>query len=49
MKATTSLLTVLAALFTLSLAACNTVEGVGEDVRSAGEAIDEAAEDARDK
>jgi predicted small secreted protein len=28
-------------------AACNTVEGVGEDVRAAGEAVDNAAEDAQ--
>lgn len=26
------------------LAACNTVEGVGEDVQAAGNAVDEAAE-----
>jgi predicted small secreted protein len=31
-----------------SLAACNTVEGVGEDVTAAGQAVDEAAEDAND-
>lgn len=47
MKATTTLLAVLATVFSLSLAACNTVEGVGEDVRSAGDALDEASEDAR--
>lgn len=28
---------------TLSLAACNTIEGVGEDTQSAGEAIERAA------
>ncbi|WP_298916651.1 entericidin A/B family lipoprotein [uncultured Algimonas sp.] len=28
---------------TLSLAACNTVEGVGEDVESTGEAMQDAA------
>lgn len=28
----------------LSLAACNTIEGVGEDTESAGEAIEEAAQ-----
>ena len=28
---------------TLSLAACNTVEGVGKDVESTGEAIEESA------
>lgn len=29
-----------------SAAACNTVEGVGEDMQAAGQAVDEAAEDA---
>ncbi len=47
MKSTTTLLAILATVFSLSLAACNTVEGVGEDVRSAGDAIDDAAEDAK--
>lgn len=28
----------------LVLAACNTVEGVGEDVQSAGEAVEDAAD-----
>ncbi|MEY4879285.1 MAG: hypothetical protein RJB62_754 [Pseudomonadota bacterium] len=36
----------LAVLFALGVTACNTVEGVGEDVEAAGGAIDEAAEDA---
>lgn len=30
-----------------TLTACNTVEGVGEDVRAAGEAIDNSAEENR--
>jgi entericidin B len=47
MKKSTPLLAVLAAIFSLSLAACNTVEGVGEDISSTGNAIDRAAEDAR--
>lgn len=47
MKVVTSLFAILATVFSLSLAACNTVEGVGEDVRSAGDAVDDAAEDAR--
>ncbi len=38
--------TLLAAL-TLSLAACNTVEGVGKDVKSTGRAIEHSANDAR--
>ena len=47
MKSTTTLLAILATVFSLSLAACNTVEGVGEDIGSAGNAIDEAAEDSK--
>jgi len=36
----------LLALFSAGfLSACNTVEGVGEDVQEVGEEIDEAAED----
>lgn len=38
----------LALLAGVSLAACNTVEGVGEDVTAAGQAVDEAAEEAQD-
>ncbi len=38
--------TLLAAL-TLSLAACNTVEGVGKDVKSTGRAIEHSANDSR--
>lgn len=30
----------------VALAACNTVEGAGEDIQAGGRAIDEAAEDA---
>ncbi|MEE2878441.1 MAG: entericidin A/B family lipoprotein [Pseudomonadota bacterium] len=33
-------------LLALMAAACNTVEGAGEDVEATGEAIDRAAEDA---
>ncbi len=36
----------LAFLLAASAAACNTVEGVGEDVSAAGNAVDKAAEDA---
>ncbi len=32
----------------VSLPACNTTEGVGEDIRALGDAIDDAAEDAND-
>lgn len=39
----------LAALFSAgTLAACNTVQGLGEDVEAAGQAVDEAAEEAQD-
>ena len=39
----------LAALFAAgSLAACNTVEGVGEDVQAAGQAVEQTAEEAND-
>lgn len=31
-----------------ALAACNTTEGVGEDMQSAGEAVSDAADDAKD-
>ena len=30
-----------------ALSACNTTEGVGEDIEAAGDAIDDAAEDAQ--
>ncbi|MEM5517074.1 entericidin A/B family lipoprotein [Henriciella sp. AS95] len=33
-------------LMALFAAACNTVEGVGEDVEATGSAVDQAAEDA---
>ncbi|RDD62900.1 entericidin, EcnA/B family [Ferruginivarius sediminum] len=31
-----------------SLAACNTAEGIGKDLESAGQALQEDAEDAKD-
>jgi predicted small secreted protein len=37
----------LAFLLSAAAAACNTVEGVGEDVRAVGDAVDETAEDAK--
>lgn len=37
-----------AALYALSLAACNTVEGAGKDVEAAGEEIQEEAQEAKD-
>jgi predicted small secreted protein len=42
------LLALAAMIGVVSLGACNTVEGVGEDVRTAGDAVDNAAEDAND-
>ena len=36
-----------AAAAALTVAACNTVEGVGEDVEAAGEGIQEGANDAQ--
>lgn len=45
----TSPLVALAAIFgTAALGACNTVQGVGEDVQAAGSAIEEAAEESND-
>ena len=38
---------VLAFLLAAAAAACNTVQGVGEDVSAAGKAIDESAEKAK--
>ena len=38
---------VLSILMTLSLAACNTMEGVGEDMSAAGDAIDREAEESK--
>lgn len=38
---------VFAALFSLSLTACNTVEGIGRDARAAGDAISGAARDTK--
>ena len=32
----------------MALLGCNTTEGVGEDIRAVGDAIDDAAEDAND-
>lgn len=39
---------VLLILMTLGLAACNTVEGIGEDMGAAGDAIDRQAEESKD-
>ncbi|WP_297809399.1 entericidin A/B family lipoprotein [uncultured Methylophaga sp.] len=42
MKFLTLLLTL---AFSLSLTACNTVEGVGKDVEAAGDAIEDSADE----
>lgn len=42
----TALIIASLATATVTLSACNTTEGVGEDVEAAGDAIDDAAEDA---
>lgn len=34
----------LLAAFTISLGACNTVKGVGKDIKKAGETIEDAAD-----
>lgn len=39
----------IAALALLALAGCNTVEGAGEDISTAGEAISDEAEKADDQ
>lgn len=36
-------------VFALLLAGCNTIEGLGEDVETAGEAIEEEAEEHDDQ
>ncbi len=48
MRKITTPLIALALLGASALAACNTVEGVGEDVEAAGAAVDQAAEEAND-
>jgi predicted small secreted protein len=44
---TNKLMSLLVLVLALGAAACNTVEGAGEDIQSVGNAIDDAAEDAR--
>jgi predicted small secreted protein len=39
----------LGAVWAAALTGCNTVEGVGEDVESAGEGISEAADETQDE
>jgi len=42
------ILIALATAGAVSASGCNTIEGVGEDIKATGEAIDDAAEDAQD-
>lgn len=37
------MVSLMAAMFVLGLAGCNTLAGVGEDIQSAGEKIEDAA------
>ena len=48
MRKITSPLIALALLGASALAACNTVEGIGEDTQSVGEAVEQTAEEAND-
>ena len=45
---TTPLIALTVLFGAVPLSACNTIEGVGEDVRDAGGAVDDAAEEAND-
>lgn len=40
-------LAAIAFLLATAATACNTVEGVGEDMQAAGQAVDDAAEEAK--
>lgn len=42
------LIVFLAAATALTVGACNTMSGVGKDVKAAGTAVEEGAEDAKD-
>lgn len=48
MKKITLPLMALAFLGATALAACNTVEGVGEDVTAAGQAVEQTAQESND-
>ena len=43
----TKILPAIALLLVLGTAACNTVEGAGQDIQAAGSAIEDTADDAR--
>jgi len=44
-----SIAIVILGLFAISLTACNTVEGAGKDVKATGNAVENAAKDAKPK
>jgi entericidin B len=44
-----ALLLALVGFSVLSLSACNTVEGAGKDVKATGQAVENAAKDAKPK
>ena len=44
-----TLSTLLAMAFLIALAGCNTVEGVGKDVKATGSAVERAADGAKPK
>jgi predicted small secreted protein len=48
LKITSPLIALTALVGAVSLGACNTVEGVGEDVEQAGQTIDNTAEELND-
>ena len=41
------MLTLIALLLAMGTTACNTVEGAGQDIQAAGNAIEDAADDAK--
>lgn len=45
----TKILALFCALFAFGLTACNTTAGVGRDIEATGDAIEDAAESAKDK
>jgi predicted small secreted protein len=44
-----ALMLALIGVFALSVSACNTVEGAGKDVKAGGQAVENAAKDAKPK
>lgn len=44
-----ALMIALIGVFAVTLSACNTVEGAGKDVKATGQAVENAAKDAKPK